>query len=90
MKEITKIVKDYLEMPNTDFALMIKGDWGSGKTYFIKNSLFSYIKGIDSLIIDKNGRKLKYKSFYISLFGVTSSDDMNEKIQLELNSWMNS
>lgn len=90
MQEIKQIVKDYLETPKTDYALMIKGDWGSGKTYFIKNSLFSYINEIESLEKNKEGKKLKYDSHYISLFGVTSSDEINEKIQLELNPWMKS
>lgn len=90
MIEINEIVKDYLKTPKTDYALMIKGDWGSGKTYFIKNSLNDYIGTIDSLTTDKKGSILKFKPVYISLFGVTNSIDVLERIQLEINPWLKS
>lgn len=32
MKEIEQIVTDYLQTEHTDFAIMINGDWGCGKT----------------------------------------------------------
>lgn len=90
MIEINEVVKDYLETPKTDYALMITGDWGSGKTFFIKNSLFDYIANIESLITSPKGTILKYRPVYISLFGVTNSIDVLERIQLEINPWLKS
>ena len=35
-KHITDYLDKYLKLSKPDFAVMIKGEWGSGKTYFIK------------------------------------------------------
>lgn len=37
MNEIDKIISDYLQIENTDYAIMINGDWGCGKTYYLNN-----------------------------------------------------
>jgi predicted AAA+ superfamily ATPase len=37
--EILTIIKDYIKEPNTDYAILINGAWGSGKTHFLKNSV---------------------------------------------------
>lgn len=37
MKELDRIIEDYLKAKNTDYAIMINGDWGSGKSYYIKH-----------------------------------------------------
>lgn len=90
MKEIEQIVTDYLNAENTDYALMINGDWGCGKTYFIKKTLFGKIALINSVSKDKKGNILKYEPLYVSLYGISESDDILHKIQLELNPWMRS
>jgi len=90
MKEIEQIVTDYLNSENTDYAIMINGDWGCGKTYFIKKSLFGKISLINSFAKDKKGNVLKYVPLYISLYGISDKDDILQKIQLELNPWMKS
>lgn len=41
---IISVIKDYLKRKDTDYALMINGAWGSGKTVFIKNALKSEIE----------------------------------------------
>lgn len=38
--KLTDIIKNYVEQPDTDFAILINGQWGSGKTYFLKNDIF--------------------------------------------------
>lgn len=90
MKEIEQIVTDYLKAKKTDYALMINGDWGSGKTYFIKESLFSTISAIDSFLIDKKNQILKYEPLYVSLYGVADMSDVLYKVQIELNPWLKS
>ena len=32
--DIKKIVTDYIKAENTDYAIMVTGVWGSGKTFF--------------------------------------------------------
>ena len=34
MKELLEIIEDYLLQEETNYALLIKGNWGCGKTYF--------------------------------------------------------
>ena len=50
MKEkIVSIITDYLNREETDYALMINGVWGSGKTFFIKNTLKKDIEKINKI-----------------------------------------
>jgi len=61
----------YLSQESPEYAFLISGDWGSGKTYFI-----------ESLIRDRN---TKSKSIIkISLFGVKSASEIDAKIFQEL------
>lgn len=90
MKEIEQIVTDYLKVEKTDYALMVKGDWGSGKTYYIKNSLFNIISSIVSFLSDNKKGILKYEPLYVSLYGVANISDILYKVQIELNPWLKS
>lgn len=90
MKEIEQIVKDYLNTENTDYALMINGDWGCGKTYYVKKHLFVEITSIDSHLKNDKDKPIRYEPLYISLYGIADIQDVLYKIQLELNSWMKS
>ena len=37
--EIESVIAEYLKNPRAEYAVMIDGDWGSGKTYFLTHSL---------------------------------------------------
>ncbi|WP_141709552.1 P-loop NTPase fold protein, partial [Brachyspira hampsonii] len=52
-KNIKNTIKNYLAEKNTDYGIMLTGEWGCGKTYFVKNLLKLY----------------KYKKLYISISG---------------------
>ena len=58
-----KIIYDYLENKNINYAIMIDGEWGSGKTYFIKNKVVGKYEN----------------ALYISLYGISSVDKLSEK-----------
>ena len=45
--EIKAYLDDYIRQPKPDFAVMITGQWGTGKTYFIKK----YIEGENDSIV---------------------------------------
>ena len=34
MEELVESILDYVRSDYTDYAIMINGEWGSGKTYF--------------------------------------------------------
>ena len=44
MNEIDKIISDYLQVENTDYAIMINGDWGCGKTHYLNNDLKNLVE----------------------------------------------
>lgn len=87
MKEkIVSIITDYLNREETDYALMINGAWGSGKTFFIKNTLKSEIEKIDCHEGKKSDENRKYKLVYVSLYGISSIDEIKERIFYAINS----
>ena len=79
MDNIINVVKDYLTR-ETNNALLITGEWGVGKTYFFENTLSKKIEEI-SIKEDEN---VKYTPIRISLFGVTSINDIEKRIILEI------
>ena len=82
MEELIECICDYVRKPYTDYAVMINGEWGSGKTYFWNNKLRDRL---ESLSI--NGKK--YKTIYISLYGINSLEEISKKIFIETNPMIN-
>ena len=46
MKELDRIIEDYLKAKDTDYAIMINGDWGSGKSYYIKHDFQKIVTSV--------------------------------------------
>ena len=44
MNELNDIIKDYLQAKETDYAIMITGDWGCGKTYYLNHELKDFVQ----------------------------------------------
>lgn len=74
-EQIIKTIKSYIEMKNCNYAILIDGQWGSGKTFFVKNTLMP--------IINKNDEKGK-KAIYISTYGTKSIKEIDKKIYFEI------
>lgn len=72
-EKIKEAVKVYLQEENSDYAIMLNGKWGCGKTYFVKNELIKDIQ-------NKDDRQV----IYISLFGITSIDELYNNISLHI------
>lgn len=79
-ESIVSVITDYLKDTETDYALMITGAWGSGKTFFIKNTLKAKIERIVCPIQKDNGKGNNYKQLYVSLYGVSSVEEIKERI----------
>ena len=84
-KPIISIITDYLKAKETDFALMINGAWGCGKTYFLKNSLKLAIEEIDCPKQNKKCENKKYQQIYVSLYGLSSTEEIKERIFYAIN-----
>ncbi|MEQ2525579.1 P-loop NTPase fold protein [Bacillaceae bacterium CLA-AA-H227] len=76
MKYIIDSVISYLKQENTSYTLLLNGKWGSGKTYFFEKKLKPAIENEDF-----NGKKKK--TIYLSLYGVSSLDEINKRIVLD-------
>ncbi len=78
MEELIECICDYVRKPYTDYAIMINGEWGSGKTYFWNNKLRNRLESISV-----NGKN--YKTIYMSLYGINSLEEISKKIFIETN-----
>lgn len=72
--EIIDIVKEYVENKNTGYAIMIDGEWGSGKTYFVREKLEKKLKKL----WEETKREIKF--IYVSSYGVKSTNELDSKI----------
>ncbi len=72
MEELKKIIEDYVKTEQTDYAVLIKGSWGSGKTHFFKNQLSRVIE------------RCSLKPLYISLYVISKLEDLSKTIILAM------
>ncbi|AUC76288.1 hypothetical protein [Olleya sp. Bg11-27] len=79
-EEITNRIEQYLEL-DTNYAIIINGDYGIGKTHYIKNQLFPKIA---KLKIPNSEKDETYIPILISLFGAKSIEDIQNQIFIEL------
>lgn len=73
MDGLTQSVIEYIKKNDTDYAIMINGAWGSGKTYYWNNILKENIESIK--INEKN-----LNTIYVSLYGINSIDEISKSI----------
>jgi hypothetical protein len=69
----------YLMRPVTDYAYMITGEWGSGKTYFWKNVV------LPELLEERDWNNNKPFPVYVSLYGVKEINEITELIFAQSN-----
>ncbi|VEI68115.1 KAP family P-loop domain [Serratia quinivorans] len=79
MENINQHIEDYIEnyyklTKEPGYAILLKGKWGTGKTWFIKRTLSKY----------KDHVKNKDKYLYISLYGMTNFDDIDNEFFKQL------
>ena len=81
MDDLIESILDYVRSDYTDYAIMINGEWGSGKTYFWNNQVK---KKINSLKL--NGKR--YTTIYMSLYGISNLEEISKKIFMETSQLM--
>jgi len=59
MEELVESILDYVRADYTDYAVMINGEWGSGKTYFWNNKVRNKIESM------KLNRSILYNNIYV-------------------------
>lgn len=72
-KNISDYLFKYAEHPDPQYAVMLKGKWGCGKSYFVNKWLKEYRKKCEEglLVIDP---------IYISLYGLSSTEQITKRI----------
>jgi len=76
MEDLVESILDYVRSDYTDYAIMINGEWGSGKTYFWNNKVRPKIDGMQF-----HGKK--YSTIYMSLYGISNLEEISKKIFIE-------
>ena len=69
-QEINRIVESYRAADNTDYAILLNGEWGCGKTYYVEQSLRE--------AVEANGGHL----IYASLHGVKNYEQIAISLML--------
>ena len=75
-EDILNCLNDYLKVSKPGYAVLLKGSWGCGKTYFVKN-------WIETLKAEKNDNEQFFTldPIYVSLYGMTSTGKIEEELK---------
>jgi len=76
LEDLVESILDYVRADYTDYAVMINGEWGSGKTYFWNHQVKNKIESLQL-----NGKK--YTTIYMSLYGISNLEEISKKIFIE-------
>jgi len=76
MEDLVESILDYIRSDYTDYAIMINGEWGSGKTYFWNHKIRNRIESMHI-----NGKQ--YTTIYMSLYGISNLEEISKKIFIE-------
>lgn len=75
---LTKRITEYLQL-DTNYAIIITGDYGIGKTHYLRNILFPKV-----CELKVSGSEDNFIPVVISLFGVNSIEEIQNQVFLEL------
>ncbi len=76
MEDLVESILDYIRSDYTDYAIMLNGEWGSGKTHFWNNKIRKKIESMEL-----NGKR--YTTIYMSLYGISNLEEISKKIFIE-------
>ncbi|MDY3319879.1 P-loop NTPase fold protein [Riemerella anatipestifer] len=71
-EHIEQIFTDYIKTDKTQYAILLNGSWGCGKTYFWKYTL------------DKLAKDSKFNTIYLSLNGISKIEDLDHQLFIKL------
>ena len=71
-KHIEDYLNFYFKLSNPDFAILLIGEWGSGKTWFINEIAKKYSSEED--------KKINDLFLFISLYGMTDISEIDKQI----------
>ena len=71
--ELNNYIKHYLEKNQTHTAIMLTGEWGVGKTYYVEKVLVPFLKDGEM-----------NRCIVVSLYGLESISDISKSVYMEL------
>lgn len=72
IEELNEYILHYLKKDKTHTAIMLTGEWGSGKTYYVENDLIPFLK------------QNKAEAIAVSLYGLNDVSMISKSIYMEL------
>lgn len=82
-EHIITYLNEYISMSDPQYAVLLKGKWGCGKTFFIQNLINKWSKTKPD-----SDDELALKPIYISLYGISSTKVISDKIKTALNPFL--
>lgn len=73
-KELNNYIFHYLKKDKTQTAIMLNGEWGSGKSFYLKNDLIPFFEKENATCV------------IVSLYGLDSISEISKSIYIELKS----
>ena len=70
--ELNKYIQHYLENDKTHSAIMLTGEWGSGKSYYIQHELIPFLNS-----------DVPNRCVTVSLYGLSEISEVSKNIYLE-------
>ncbi len=81
-EHITDYLNYYVDLENPQYAVLLIGNWGCGKTFFIKRIIEQWAEP------SNEADKISLKPIYITLNGVSSIHSINDKIRAEISPFL--
>lgn len=82
--ELNNYIMHYLEEDKTHTAIMLTGEWGSGKTYYVENVLVPFLQRERKNRIPFLKKGKENRCVVISLYGLEDISDISKSIYMEL------
>ena len=90
-EKITNVIVGYVSDDRYSQAVLLDGEWGSGKTFFVKNDLTPALLAVgkndeDTSVKASDKEKQdnkRFQVFSISLYGISKVSDIQDKIYYE-------
>lgn len=79
---VEDFLNQYIKIDDPQYAIFINGCWGCGKTFFIHKWMKHLKNSTD------NCKNLKWNPIYVSLYGLTKTQQITEKINEEIYPWL--
>jgi hypothetical protein len=82
-EKIIDCIAEYINDSKYNYAVLLDGEWGSGKTHFTKEVMIPYLDNKEKEKNEKDKEYIPKKNIYISLYGISSKDDIIKQIWLQ-------